>query len=390
MKRFLALVAAIAAGVAAAAFLVPADAASVNGTTISQQSLDADLSAISSSTGYQCYLAAGLELNGESPAGLFPVTGAGAGAGSSSATGSGGGSGPGTYNNTFVRYWLTEMLSNDLLGQQLARDHLTLTPADLAVGTLSLEAQITGVLSAFESQSGSSCGVTGTALYSSLPASFRSQQDRAQAERDLLAAHEAGYSLTTASLESYFSAHRPEFATECISYVGFSSQSAANAARAKIEAGTPIATTGTLTPIGCGIEHSITSLPTSVTHLAVGAVSTPLSAGTGAYALLEVTKRTPSSFPTAKTAVESAVLAAGSPKADAIITRDGRRARVTADPQYGKVKIGTVAIGAPTSPSGRFVLNPTADLPEASAVASPSPSSPSGAKTSSSSKTPSG
>ena len=56
MKWFLVLLVALAAGVAAAALSVPTNAVVVNGTAISQQSLNSDLTAIAASPSYQCYV----------------------------------------------------------------------------------------------------------------------------------------------------------------------------------------------------------------------------------------------------------------------------------------------------------------------------------------------
>ena len=56
MKRFLVLLVVLAGGLAWAAFSVPSNAATVNGTAISQQDLNFDVSAIANSAYYQCYL----------------------------------------------------------------------------------------------------------------------------------------------------------------------------------------------------------------------------------------------------------------------------------------------------------------------------------------------
>ena len=56
MKRLLVLLIVLAGGVAAAALTVPTNTADMNGSTISQASLNSDLHAISSSPYYQCYL----------------------------------------------------------------------------------------------------------------------------------------------------------------------------------------------------------------------------------------------------------------------------------------------------------------------------------------------
>jgi hypothetical protein len=350
MKRFLLLMAAVVALVAVAAFEVPAPAASVNGVGVSRQSLDADLSAIAGSTGYQCYIEAGLQLEdgAQSTTGLFPVTGVG--------------TGPSTYNTAFVTYWLTQMLSDQLVAQVLATRHQKVSSVDLALGRATLSGQITGIFSELASQTGSSCGTSGAALLASLPATFRNQQILAQSERDVLLAHQAGYGLDRASLDRYYVQHRAEFDSDCISYVSFATQSDATDAKASVDAGTPITSTGTLTAAGC---DSATRLPTSVTSLAVGKVSTPVAEGTatGKYVLLVVTSRQGTPFPAARTAVEQAVLNAGSTSANTLLEAASRTARVTADPRYGNVSPKTIALTLPRSPPASFVLDPSANLP---------------------------
>ena len=59
MKRLILLLVLLAGGLAWAALAVPTTAASVNGTTISQQQLNSDVSAIAASDDYQCYLNSG-------------------------------------------------------------------------------------------------------------------------------------------------------------------------------------------------------------------------------------------------------------------------------------------------------------------------------------------
>jgi hypothetical protein len=357
MKLLVALLVAVAAAVGLAAYFVPTNAANVNGTAISRQSLNTDLQAIAGSPAYQCYLEAQLELAGQDASVLFPVTGAG------KTTGKGT---PPTYNNGFVRFWLSQMSDDILVTQMLDARDVSVTPADLAFGRESLTRQITVVLGQLESQSGATCGVTATGLLGSLPKSFVDEQVRSQASQDLLAAHLAGFSLSTASLERYYHLHASEFDTECISYVGYDSKDAAAAARSQIEGGTPIATTGTVTQIGCGPEVAITSLPPTVVKLPVGSLSQPLSEGTGAkYALLFVTARNPTPFDKARTTVAQVLLDAGSTRTEAVLKVAGARADVTADPRYGRVRPATVNLAAPVSPSIAQVPDPWANLPPA-------------------------
>ncbi len=357
MKLLVALLVAVAAVVGVAAYFVPSNAASVNGTAISRQALNDDLDAIASSPTYQCYLQAQLELAGQNASDLFPVTGAG------KLTGTGS---PPTYNNSFVRFWLSQMSDEVLISQLLAARHVPVTPADLAFGKISLTRQITAVLGQLQSESGASCGVTATGLLGSLPPSFVNEQVQFQASQDLLSVHLAGFSLSTNSLERYYRLHSAEFDTECISYVGYGSKDAAGTARSQIEGGTPIANTGTVTQIGCGPQIAITSLPATVVKLPVGSLSQPVSEGTGAkYALLFVTARKATPFARARTTVAQVLLDAGSARTQAVLKVAGARADVAADPRYGLVRPATVDLAAPASPATSFVPDPWANLPPA-------------------------
>jgi hypothetical protein len=354
MRRFVALLVVLAALVVAAALALPSNAITVNGTAVSQQSLDSDLAAIAGSASFQCYLAASLTLEGANAAGVFPV----AGSGSTSST-------PRSYNTTFVRYWLAQLATNELVSQQTEARGLVVTPADLALGRTTLTQQVQAVLDEYQRSSGGSCGVTATRVLASVPSAFEGELVEAQAERDLLLVHEAGFGLTRSSLLRYYTGHRARFDTVCISYVAFSSESAAAAAQSSIAAGTPIAATGSEMKLGCAVSALITTLPPSVTSLAVGKVSAPLAAGTatGHYVLLTVTKRTVTAFPSAETAVEAALLSAGTKRTDALLEVANRRAEVTADARYGHVRPRTVSLGAPASPPVSTLLNPTANLP---------------------------
>ena len=352
MKRLLVLLVVVAAVVAVTAFYVPANAASVNGSGIAQGTLNADLSAIGGSPGYQCYLGADQVLTQVNAPPIFPVYGV---AGSST--------GPATYNTVFVRYWLSQLMSDKLVQQIVAAKHLVVTPADLALGRVTLGEQIAGVLNNYASTQGGTCGTTASAILSSLPASFRNEQIQVQAEQDVLLAHESGYGLGTAALNRYFTAHRTDFNTICLSYVLFSTKGAATAARATIETGTPFAQTGKVTPIGCAMRYAITSLPSSVTSLPTKKVSQPVAGGSGNYALFEITSSTPSTFVGARVGVENSVLNAGSARTTALLQAANRRAQVTADPRYGRVAPGSVALLLPKSPASTDLLNPNANLP---------------------------
>jgi len=377
MKLLVALLVAVGAAVGVAAYFVPSDAASVNGTAISRGSLNTDLAAIAGSTDYQCYLQAQLVLSGNTSTatGLFPVTGAG------KVTKAGS---PPTYNNNFVRFWLGKMADDVLVSQLLAQRHITVTQADVAFATSSFSRQVTSVLGALESATGQSCGVSASQVLGSLPKSFVTEQIQAQAAQDVLSVHLAGFSLSTSALERYYHLHSSEFDTECISFVSYTSKDDASSASSQIKGGTPIAKTGTVTQIGCGPEVLVTDLPASVVKLPVGTLSQPVSEGTGTkYALLFVTARNPTPFGKVRTLVAQALLDSTTSKTTAVLTVAGAKADVTADPRYGRVRPLSVDLAAPVSPAGVFVPDAAANVPPAQKIQSAATATPSKGATSS-------
>ena len=165
MKRLVVLLIVLAGGLAAAAFAVPSNAATVNGASISQQPLNSDLTAIADSPEYQCYLKAeqAVESNGEVK--LPPVDGAG-----HTDTG---GSHP-TVTTAFAANYLDTEILHQLILELAAKDHVDPTAQDLSAARASLVAQITEVLQEVEG-SAYACGatpVTGKVVLATLPGSF--------------------------------------------------------------------------------------------------------------------------------------------------------------------------------------------------------------------------
>src|ERR1700722_1218768 len=79
MKRFLVLLVVLAGGLAWAAFSIPSNAATVNGSAISQHDLNSDVSAIASSLYHQCHPTSEEFLAPEGSAQAPPVLGPGTG-----------------------------------------------------------------------------------------------------------------------------------------------------------------------------------------------------------------------------------------------------------------------------------------------------------------------
>ena len=118
-------------------------------------------------------------------------------------------------------------------------------------------------------------------------------------------------------------------------------ESAAQAARAGVASGTPFATAASAAgggPRGCGILYGVADqLPAgaNLDDLPLNTVSQPLD-DDGNYFLIEITKKTPSTFASARSAVEDAVQNVGADNARVTINAAERRAVVTVNPRYGR------------------------------------------------------
>jgi hypothetical protein len=398
MKRFLVLLVVLAGGLAWAAFSVPSNAATVNGSAISQQDLNSDVSAIANSAYYQCYLNSEEYLSSEGSEQAPPVLGAG--------TGQYAGDHP-TATSAFVASYLETDIGHQLLLQLAGERNVHVTQSGLVTARSNLTGQISEVMSEIlQTQEGQdvqySCSLTGQALtgqqvLDSLPASFVDQQVQFVAEASALEEDQAGVGSSDTDLQNYFSAHSAQFDTACLTAAVFSSESAAQAGAAQVASGTPFATVAAGTSasgggaLGCDVlSDLITKLPSDadLKSLATGVVSAPLD-DNGTYVLLEITSRTPTAYSKAKTDVENAVQEAGATATQKALTSVERRSSVSVNPQYGVWVPVNASVLTPFTPDPTDVLNASANVPAVPAVSSASGAGASGAGASSGSSTPS-
>jgi PPIC-type PPIASE domain len=367
VKRLLVLLLVLAGGLAAAALTIPTNAAVVNGTSISQQSLNSDVSAISGSASYQCYLNSQAYLGSSGAQQLPPVAGAGnQGVGDHQ-----------TANSAFVATYLDTEIGHQLVRQLADNRHVTVTQAQLADAGTNLEGQITSVMTQIlqtpEGQNPRySCTVTGSPLtgaevLGTLPASFVDQQVQFVATASALQEDLAGVGSSEADLQGYFLRHHAMFDTVCLTAAAFSSQTAAQEAAAEIAFGTPFAQVAAKATqsgqLQCAPLADIAGqLPSSAElgSLAVGGVSAPISVN-GAYYLLELTKRAPTAYATAKTSVAQAVQQAGAKATQKAITAAERHSSVSVDPRYGVWVPVAASVFTPLTPSKSDVLNSSAN-----------------------------
>jgi len=364
VKRLIVLLVVVAAVVAAAAFTVDNNAATVNGSAITNDTVNSQMAAIATSDGYQCYLYVDATLN--SQPGVTPIYGVG---------------GSSTYNTTAANAWLTQLVEAQLISGLVAERGLTVTSADLTAGHATLLEQIDGVLSQGAQQQvtcGTSEPASAQAVLDSLPAWFVDIQVQHQANQDALLAHEAGYSLSEADIQRYFNDHPSDFEKLCVSEVAVTTQAAANQIVSGVAAGSTFAAAAaaaaTTVDSGCVTpsDSNYASIAQAVTGLTPGQLSSVLTvqaASTttqGEYLVIQLNSRTSATFAESGGAVRDAVLTAGSTKADAALVAAVRTAQVTVDPRYGSWHPTTVLIALPTQPPASVVLNPQANSPSVS------------------------
>ncbi len=370
MKWLLVLLVFLGGGVAAAAFAVPTNAATVNGTTISQDALNSDITAIAGSAEYQCYLNSEdyLSSNG-SQAGLPPVTGAGKGQNA--------GDHP-TANSAFVATYLSTEIGHEIVLQLAARRHVTVGPEDLAAARASLSQEISSVMSqvAQTAQGNNpefSCGattspLTGADVLKSLPSSFVDQQVQFVATASALQEDLAGVGSSAGDLETYYDGHRSEFDTVCYNAAEFTSEATAKTAQAAVNSGTAFSSavssasqSGTFpcSPLVALAADIGADVPT-LQGVALNKASAPIEVN-GNYLVLQLTKRSASPYASVKSDVSQVVQQLGSQKAQTAITAAERRSSVTIDPRYGEWQQANAEVLTPFVPRPSDVLNPSAN-----------------------------
>jgi hypothetical protein len=373
VKRFIVLLIVLAGGLAAAAFAVPSNAATVNGSAISQNVVNSDLSAIANSADYQCYLNAEELVGSQGQSGLPPIAGVGQPTGTDAHP---------TASAAFASNYVDTLIGHELVLELAAKEGLPVTSEDLATAHSQLEAQITAVL---EEVAGSqyACGtdLTASQVLATVPSSFVDRELQFDATVSQYEKHQAGVGPTDADLEQYFTSHSHAFDTVCFTGAEYTSQADAEAAAAQVAAGTPFSQVAAQAqgggPQPCEILYGLAaSLPTgsNLQELPLNTVSSPIAVN-GDYLLIEITQRTPTSFAKAKPAVQSAAEAAGADKARTAINAAERKATVTVDPRYGAWVSTKALLLPPTSPPVTDVLNPVANNPATATAASGAASS---------------
>jgi len=326
VKKTLVLVLALVIVVGAAVWRFPeaADAAAVDGSTISTSSFYGDLAAISAHPDFVCYLKVAAKAQGQ---GFTSTQGAT----------------PGTYSTDFAAYWLTRRINAEAAKVFDAQHHLKVTSADLATAQERYIASIDAV----GSLQGSTCTAKGAAVLAELPAGFRAAEIARQADYDAMLAATNAALADPSKLQAFYAAHLHDFDTYCLSgIVGTQAQVAQ--AQAEIAAGMSFAEAAakfSQDPSSAAKGGQLGCWgPTSAAYANVVAIAGKVPAGQlappyvnqyGNYILVKVDTRTPTPYAEAAAAVRTAFEAAGQQASAAVLGGLLYRAEVAVNPAIG-------------------------------------------------------
>jgi hypothetical protein len=348
-------------GVAGTGCDVSPPAATVDGATITQSKLDAQLSDVAQNQYARC----AVELQGAS----LP----------SSLTGAGGS----TVSAELASYELSTLVLGELVAQDLARRHHSVSASELSAATEDLVAQ-------FESSTTSTTSpcpaqVTGRQLLVALPREFSSEQVRYLADEEQLAVAVAHLDLSASALERYYSTHPSQFAEVCLSDIALSSQAQAQFILSAVSSGaatfagearqsstdTQTAHNGGAIPCVASSEVQNPTILSAIASLVPGQISQPVEATTSSggtvWLLLQVNARPEMPLAQVRSQIRLMLLSGQSAELTREIDRITSRARVTLDPRYGSWS-RLRGVKPPVPPAAKYLLSPGADQPVGSSL----------------------
>jgi len=361
VKRLIVLLIVLAGGLAAAAFVVPSNAASVDGVSISQQQVDSDLHAIAGSADYQCFLNAEEAVGSDGEATLPSLSGG--------VTIGEAGSHP-TVTAAFAANYLETAISHQVVFSLAEARHLRITSDALAAARQEITVQTNGILSEvtgskFACTSGGEA-LTAKEVLASMPSSFVDANARFDATVNVLEEDLAGVGSSEGDFQRYYANHAADFDKACFTVGDYTTETEAQAAVAQVSSGTPFSTvvasaSGGQSSGKCYILSAVAaSLPagSNLETLPLDTVSSPIADGSS-YILVEITARTPTSYAAARSAVENAVQDAGATKASTTIEAAEKNADITVESRYGRWSATSAEVLPPSSPAKVDVLNPS-------------------------------
>ena len=338
----------------------PSSALTVNGTQVSQSTVDSDLASTTANPAYLCYLNASALIRSSGQSGLGSINGASTG----------------TYSVSYVSNWLNQEITNQIIHDGVAKlDLSSQATENIAQARLDLLNSMNATLNQVAGTQ-YACVKSAQEILGSMPKGFVTRQVQAQSDSEVLLAREGGIQLDAASLQKFYSENSSTFDTICVSGVLSADQATAASIRAQIEAGADFATVAGQSSLdaskakggqlGCFSPNSgaYQSVIGDVGSLGVGAITQPLASSNKQYVILKVTSRTPTDFASIENAVRRTVLAKDASLAKGAASSLVKNATVTLNPRYGTWKKSATLTGVlpPPAPPSNSILNAKANL----------------------------
>jgi foldase protein PrsA len=320
---FGALAGALALGVAlalAACGSVDSYAATVNGTTISQSSLESEMRDIAANEKYLEQVESKIQVRG---------------------------SGAGTFDAAFTGQVLGRQIQYVLVDDEVARRKLKITDADLKSARDEVAQQAGGV-----------------EILNAFPKPYQDQLVQRAAKVDALTVSLAGQTATDAAARAYYDAHKSEFTTACVSHILVATKDKADQLKARIAGGedfgavakaesqdaTSAAANGDL---GCDISTDTISVPefiNAVQTQPIGVVGDPVQTQFGFHLIL-VRSRTIPPFEQVIDRARDKVVIASKSKLQEWLNSAVSKAKITVNPRYGTFDRQQLAVVPPVAPS---------------------------------------
>jgi len=373
VKRLLLVVVVGALVVGATGCDLSPPAATVNGTSISQSTLNAALAGLLTDTKAQCatQLQSGLSV---SPVGV-------------------GTEDDGTTANAVATSIAADVLQTlvfeRLEALTLARHGVTVTRAEVAAATTDYESQLQGQLNQAQTNGATPTGCTlsaATAMSAQLSAGFLQRQGASLAEQEMLEVVVGHVDLSLAALERYYQAHLAQVTQVCLNLIVSDTQAGAQRLHDQIAAGATFPTASAsadadkqVSPSGgevaCVYPSVVTrqfgtTLGASIDALKTGQLAEPLTfqqqSSTGAvttyYLVFQMRQHQLVPFATLRSSIREAILAASATVIRPTLVGLVSKAHISVDPRYGTWS-ATRGVTVPVPPAPAFVLNAQANVP---------------------------
>jgi parvulin-like peptidyl-prolyl isomerase len=317
---------------------VSPEAARVNGSSISEQTLDDALNGLQSSPAFACIVSGG---------GQVALHGKG---------------GSSTYSAAVSAELLTTLIDGKLLQNAAQHLGLSLTPIGRKVAEDESASQLGPT-------STSTCKTAGATVLQSLPASFRAAFLSLAQARTELGAKFAGVALDADAIEAYARAHPKVSELYCVSAIITSTKPAAQALVSAARSGasfSDLAKAHSIDPtsaarggaLGCALSGQLTSqLQGPVLALGIGQVSEPISFD-GSFVVLQLTSKKQASDEDVASVIEQSV----NGQLSTYLKNLQKNANVEVDARYGKWQnaAGGWQVTPPSGPAAKYLPNASA------------------------------